>query len=64
MFTGISVTKYISVIKREEYTENPLVLVIIALLLELSNIVLDTFHQISWIWWGEGVWFFDLFNNI
>jgi len=52
------------VIKKEEYTENPLVLVIIALLLELSNIVLDTFHQISWIWWGEGVWFFDLFNNI
>lgn len=39
-------------------------LVIIALILEISNIALDTLHQISHMWWGEGVWVFDMFNNI
>lgn len=48
-FIGFSITKYIQIVKKEEYSENPLVLVIFGLLLELSNITLETFNQIAYI---------------
>jgi uncharacterized membrane protein YwzB len=44
VFTGVSLKKFIEIVKREEYTENPLVFVIISLMLEVSNIVLDSVH--------------------
>lgn len=61
---GFSFFSYLKQFKKDEIAESPLVLVSFTLLIEISQIFLDTIHMYSLKEYGEGILIFDIFNNV
>jgi hypothetical protein len=58
------VFSFIKQFKKEEVAESPIAMVLFACMLEIGQIFFDTIHLYSVKTWGEGIFIFDIMNNV
>ena len=61
---GKSLSRYLTELKKGENMDTPLLILIIAMLSEIGHLMLDSLHLFSYSYNGQGIWLFDVFQNL